>query len=125
MTPLTFHLPWPPSANHYWRHVGPKVLLSKEGRDYRKTVADEVLVQSPRLPSQPLGGRLRVWVQVFPPDQRARDLDNLNKSLLDALQHAGVFVSDSQIDDLRLLRQPGHGKPGYVVVTVSLVGKEA
>ena len=35
--PSTLHLtmPEPPSANRYWRHVGTKVLLAKEAREYR------------------------------------------------------------------------------------------
>ena len=48
--------------------------------------------------------RLKVEVAAFPPDRRARDLDNLLKSILDSLQHSGVFESDSQIDDLRIWR---------------------
>nr|DAH86622.1 MAG TPA: endodeoxyribonuclease RUS [Caudoviricetes sp.] len=34
-----FELPWPPSVNHYYRHVGPRVLISRDGRKYREIVA--------------------------------------------------------------------------------------
>ncbi len=37
-------------------------------------------------------------MDAFPPDRRRRDLDNLLKSVLDALEHAGVYADDSQID---------------------------
>jgi crossover junction endodeoxyribonuclease RusA len=35
---VTIKLPWPPSDNHYYRHVGPKVLISRDGRAYRARV---------------------------------------------------------------------------------------
>lgn len=44
-------------------------------------------------------------VEAFMPDKRMRDLDNLFKSLLDALVKAGVLVDDSVIDDLRIVRK--------------------
>lgn len=37
-------------------------------------------------------------MDAFPPDRRRRDLDNLQKPVLDVLQHAGVYEDDSQID---------------------------
>jgi hypothetical protein len=27
-------LPYPPSVNHYYRRVGPRTLISREGREY-------------------------------------------------------------------------------------------
>ena len=39
---------------------------------------------------QPIGGRLAVQVEVFPPDNRRRDIDNVFKALLDAMQHGGA-----------------------------------
>lgn len=38
---------------------------------------------------------LRGWL--YPPDRRARDLDNIRKPLYDALEHAEVYLNDSQI----------------------------
>ncbi len=51
-------------------------------------------------------GRLEMVVHVFPPDGRRRDLDNLQKSLCDSLQAAGVYADDSQIDRLDVHRGP-------------------
>ena len=39
-----------------------------------------------------------------PPDLRKRDLDNLLKQTLDALQHAGIYLDDSQIDYILIRR---------------------
>lgn len=43
---------------------------------------------------------IRVEIKAFPPDKRKRDLDNILKSTLDALAHAGTFDDDSQIIQL-------------------------
>lgn len=101
-------LPWPPSLNTYWRHptkgaLAGRHLISEDGRKYRKTVGE--LVRANR---QAVGLRVRLKVELLacPPDIRRRDLDNLQKGLLDSLQHAGVYEDDSQIDDLRILRGP-------------------
>jgi len=97
---IRLELPWPPSVNHYYRRVGNATLISKEGRRYRKRVASDVLLaHSPRVE-----GRLSVRIVASPPDQRRRDLDNLQKALLDALQHAGVYRDDSQIDRITVER---------------------
>jgi len=46
-----------------------------------------------------------VHVALFPPDKRKRDVDNVLKALLDACEHAGCYESDSQIDELHIVRQ--------------------
>lgn len=97
-----FELPYPPSVNHYWRRVGFRTLISRGGRRYRRDVV--ALLAAGR--AAPLRGRLELVVDVFPPDRRRRDLDNLQKALCDALQHAGVYGDDSQIDRLEVRRGP-------------------
>lgn len=90
---ITLELPYPPSVNHYYRRVGPRTLISREGRTYRDRVASHLLVLSVR----PLEGRIRMRIEVYPPDNRRRDLDNLLKSLWDALQKGGAYRDDSQV----------------------------
>ena len=109
-------LPWPPSVNHYWRRVGPRTLISREGRTFRRNVCALLCGGRPRKP--PAGGRVALAMDAFPPDQRRRDLDNLLKSVLDALEHAGVYADDSQID-LLLVRRGEVDRPhGHVEVCV-------
>ncbi len=96
---LSFALPYPPSVNHYWRHVWAKILVSAEGREYRKRVA--ALLTG----TKPMVGPLSVSVEIHPPDRRRRDLDNCMKSLLDALQHGGAYEDDSQIARLLVERR--------------------
>lgn len=95
---MLLNLPWPPSANHYYRYVGYRTLVSREGRMFRRDVCALLAGGGPRKP--PAGGRIALAMDAFPPDRRRRDLDNLQKPVLDALQHAGVYKDDSQIDVL-------------------------
>lgn len=99
-------LPWPPSTNTYYRNVAGKMLISAAGRAYRAAVADQVLIQ--RGAGQ-LAGRLAVTIVAHVPDKRRRDLDNMLKSALDSLTHAGVWLDDSQIDELAIRRGPVGG----------------
>ena len=114
-------LPWPPTANTYWRHVkknGPRnsVLLSEDGRLYRELVRAAVLRCGRRM----VKGRYAVRAEASPPDRRRRDLDNLWKGLLDALTHAGIYDDDSLIDDLRITRR-SVVDGGSMLVTIDLI----
>lgn len=111
--PQVIVLPWPPTINTYYRVADGRTLISSEGREYRKTVRKALLAA--RIFTA--YGRLRLHIEAMPPDHRPRDLDNLLKSLLDALEHAGLFDDDEQIDDLRIVRGAVE-KPGMVRVVV-------
>jgi len=99
-------LPWPPSANTYYRHVsrGPlagRTLLSEQGRAYRKAVDAVVAMARAR---KALAVPLEVRIAAFPPDRRKRDLDNLLKSVLDCLEASGVIENDNLIESLSIYR---------------------
>ena len=111
--PLT--LPYPPSVNHYWRRVGPQTLISREGRTFRRNVC--ALLGGGGMRKPPSGGRIALAMDAFPPDRRRRDLDNIQKPVLDALEHAGVYADDSQID-LLVTRRREAVPDGRLLVTV-------
>lgn len=100
---IVLQLPWPPSVNRYWRSVKGRVLISRDGREYRVDVQQHVRAQLPSL-GTPENGRLEVVITAYPPDRRRRDLDNMLKATLDALQHAGVIADDGDIDRLAITR---------------------
>ena len=114
LTNYVLELPYPPSANRYWRRVGNRVLISAEGRRYREEV-QKILTA---LVFPLLLGRLRVDVWAVMPDRRERDLDNVLKALLDALEYGGAFKRDSQVDQLQILRRPVV-KGGSVIVKIT------
>ncbi|MBQ3808223.1 MAG: RusA family crossover junction endodeoxyribonuclease [Kiritimatiellae bacterium] len=97
MVAVEFDLPWPPSVNNYYRHVGPRVLISRAGRKYRMMAVSRLAGFTK------LAGRLSLYAELYPPDRRRRDIDNVGgKCLLDSLQAAGLFDDDSQIKELHL-----------------------
>ena len=98
---LELTLPFPPSVNHYWRHVGPRTLISREGRRFRRRVCAQLADSGLRR----LSGPLQIEIEVYPPDRRRRDIDNVQKALLDALQHGGLYEDDSQIVKLDIERR--------------------
>lgn len=112
------HLQFPPSLNHYYRHVGSKVLISAEGRQYRNLVAITVrdLIDRGLAVARPEGA-IRVEVQLCPPDQRRRDLDNCLKAMLDACTNAGLWGDDSQIHVLVAHWIKAPVPHAYVIVT--------
>lgn len=114
---LSLTLPYPPSINHYWRTARGRTYISDEGRKYRASVSG-ILARLPIF--GPLTTRLAVSIKLNPPDRRRRDIDNVQKPLLDALQHGGAYVDDSQID--WLLTERGEVlKGGQVVVNISTI----
>jgi Holliday junction resolvase RusA-like endonuclease len=86
-------LPYPPSLNHYYRRVGHRTLISRDGRNFRWRVGAILQAQSIRS----MAGPLWVTIAIHPPDNRRRDLDNIHKALLDALEYGGAYRDDSQI----------------------------
>ena len=101
MNEYTFSLPYPPSVNHYWRPSKNGVYISKEGRLFREHVRQVIVNLKLNIH---LTSRLKVTFYVSPPDNRRRDIDNCLKASLDALSHAGFWLDDCQIDDLRVVR---------------------
>lgn len=108
-------LPWPPSVNRIWRAWKGRVLLSKEGRQYRQDVA--LCVAQARL--QGFGRReVRVRAVAYLPDKRRRDIDNLAKAAYDALQASRVFDDDSQIVESHWLKGPVDRARPRIEITV-------
>jgi len=107
---IEIELPYPPSVNHYYRRVGPRTLISREGHRFRERVLSVLAVSGLRRFDKPLA----VQVEVYPPDNRRRDIDNVQKSLFDALQHGGVYRDDSQI--VRLVIEKRGCVPGGMTI---------
>lgn len=105
-------LPWPPSVNTYYRTFRGRMIISKAGREYRKKVIEEC--QKTAL--MQFTGPIAVEIEAHRPDKRKRDIDNLGKASLDALTHAGLWVDDAQIVDLRMFWSQRTG--GFLTVKV-------
>lgn len=93
---------WPPTTNMIWRRGGRQTYLTSKAKEFRKLVEHETqwARAMKEMPNVALKGNLQVSLEFCPPDRRRRDLDNLLKSVLDAMTHAGVWLDDSQIRNL-------------------------
>lgn len=117
-------LPFPPTANTYYRHIvvkgRPRSLLSAKGRAYREQVAIALMEQW--IKPKTLTGPLSMTVEFNAPDKRVRDLDNLAKGLLDSLEHAGVYKNDSQIRELHMYWREAKKGGSCSVIIEELLG---
>ena len=84
-------LPFPVSANRYWRNFNGRMVISPEARAYKEQAAWLARAAG----TEPLSGSVAVTLRVYRPAKRM-DLDNAVKILLDSL--IGVaYIDDSQI----------------------------
>lgn len=129
-------LPYPISANRYWRpvHIGNHITIvpTKEAKQYRIDVAR---ICADAGLGEPLAGRLAVAVRLFPSrpqdwarrarklgaawddDVRCIDLDNANKVLLDALKGI-AFEDDKWVRRLQAERMEPDEHGARVIVAI-------
>jgi crossover junction endodeoxyribonuclease RusA len=96
-------LPYPPSLNRYWRAFSGRVILSKEARAYKATVARLCTGTDPHT------DRVALFIRVYRPAKRG-DVDNILKALLDAMQ-GHVYMNDSQVVELHVFRLDDKARP--------------
>lgn len=94
--PFTLLLPYPPTINHYYGQTkcGRKY-IRKDGRRYRELVAHRSKQFGYKTNRNCMGALI-----LNPPDNRRRDVDNIQKCTLDALEKSGIVVNDSQFKGL-------------------------
>lgn len=139
---ITLTLPYPLSANRYWRPVpiGKHITIvpTKEAKQYRKDVAHLCAAAGV---IRPLTGRVSIEVQLYPHrpldwQKRQRlhgeawddtvmciDVDNANKVLLDALK--GVAIEDDKWVRRLLAERMEPDGEARVVVTIRQVVSSA
>ena len=115
---ISFELPWPPSLNRYYRHVGPRVLISREGRRYRMMCVSRLGGVFPKLE-----GKVKLTGEFYPPDARKRDLDNVLKCMIDSLVHAGLMRDDSQIKHIDVQMMSPVPPEGAVYIKLEEISK--
>lgn len=112
----TFEIDIPVSANQRLiRSKNSKKLIgSKKYRAWFERAVYAIRNQRSR---PTIAGRVAVSIVLHYPDKRRRDLDNSLKGLFDAMTHATVWIDDSQIDKLHILRAEPE-KPGKLIARV-------
>lgn len=115
----TYRLPFPPSVNRIWRAVAGRVVLSKAATAWLKAAHNAM--PAGRVPA-PLKGRLIVTITLHAPRKlqgKAWDVANREKILCDFLTKQRVWLDDSQIDSLHIIRgEPDPDGAGYAVLLI-------
>ena len=111
---IILDLPYPPTINHYYgRTRSGRVFIKAGGKAYRSQVI--ALLSN----YKGITGKVSMSVDIYPPDRRKRDVDNILKALCDALTHAGIYEDDSQIYKLLITKHEKSDKKGVKVVISS------
>lgn len=111
-------LPYPPTGNHIWKHTRMgRHYLTQQARNYYQLVAEVV-----RKTGQDglMTGKLHVECDIYPPDNRRRDIDNAFKVIGDACTKAGVWKDDTQINRLVLERMETV-KHGLIAIRIATI----
>lgn len=101
MSALKLTLDVPPPVNTYYRNFRGRMVLSPKGREYKLHVAEYLAEHQYR---KFYDARLSVSLIFHPASKRKTDLDGRFKAVLDAMENAGLYNSDEQIDSLSILR---------------------
>ena len=117
---VSLELPFPPSVNTYYAVVRGRKILSKKGREYKKSVA--LAAQLHGIKGKNMEGRLAVRIDLYPPDRRRRDVDNYTKAILDGITKAEAWGDDEQVDHL-VVHRCEKVKGGLAVVTITQIGE--
>lgn len=104
-------LPYPPTANLYWRVYRGRPVKSNEARAYQQGVRFRAAAAR----AKPIAGDVYLRAVLYRPARRG-DLDNTLKVLLDALQ-GYAYANDNQIVELHAVRLEDPADP-RVEVTV-------
>lgn len=110
---INLTLPYPPTINHYYVRTKRGMAIGTVGLVYRSAVKAHVREAK----CDTLTGALAVTIHAYPPDKRKRDIDNIQKCLLDALEKAHVYENDNQIKDLHtIMCEPCKGGKAVVAI---------
>jgi len=123
---IQFNVPYPPSVNSYYsiNKVGQK-FLDKKVVQHRNMAIILINHQVKRREVElPIKEDVCLWLEIYPPDNRCRDIDNINKATFDVIQHAGVIENDSLVKEHHARMFPKQCKLGQVRVCITKVNSE-
>lgn len=113
---ITIELPYPISANRYWRNFRGRMVVSAEAKAFKEQVG--WIARS--LGAEMLAGALSMSVDIYRPAKRG-DLDNTLKVTIDSLQ--GIFYeNDSQIVEIHARLFDDKKNPRAIVSVQSAPG---
>ena len=100
---IELELPMAVSENAYRRHVPgcSHPVICAAGRRYHELVKNRFRESCQAM----IAGKVAVWIEFYPPDNRKRDMDNQFKCLLDSLVKAGCIEDDSHIVEIHAFKR--------------------
>lgn len=108
-------MPYPPSANALWRNVKGRTLKSAAYRSWLQEAL--LLLRAQRAPH--VAGSYSLAIVADRPDNRRRDLGNLEKAVSDCLVHAGVIEDDHLAKSIIMAwSDKAPRKPANILVSV-------
>jgi len=120
MMDVTFVVPGPVVPWQRAASVGARRFTPAKQRQYQANVRMHALAARPRGPWLPSKhARYRVDVEAYLPDERRRDLDNVAKTVLDALNGV-LYLDDSQVTVLMVATHVDRERPRVEVRVVEL-----
>ena len=90
------------SINRFYRSCSGRVLISKEGREF-KTEFESLLGNHEKV-----YGKIKLTILLYFKDNRKRDVDNYNKVIIDCLKNK-LFEDDDQVYQLYMEKYIGCG----------------
>jgi len=105
------------SVNKYYRSWQGRVLISKDGREFKKEM--ELLLNN----YEKIMGKIKLTLILHFKDKRKRDLDNYNKVLIDCLKNK-LFEDDDQIYQLYMEKHIGCGFNKISIGVESIIVKQ-
>lgn len=111
---VEIELPYPPSVNTYWRHTkAGRHYISKKGREFK-----EVAIARCKA-FDAFSGAVKIRMDVYFPDKRKRDLDNLTKGVFDSLVASGLIEDDNnEVITEYAIRSAGVVKNGKLMLKI-------
>lgn len=110
-------LPYPPTSNHNTMVAKGRRISSPKYRAWRTLAEISIRAQSQ---GQTVPGLYSISYFAERPDKRRRDLENLPKSLSDALQSAGLLADDANCERSTISWLEGVSTKGCAVVHVNI-----
>lgn len=114
------YLPWPTATGNHYKGVNyrtKRFFVTKKAQAYRMQV--KVAVVAYRGLGMTIDYPVDIVVKMYPPDRRARDTDNVEKVLYDALTHAGLWRDDKLVKRKYVeMCEPDEMKKGYITLEV-------
>ena len=107
----------PVSVNAMYRAMGRRIVLSAEGREFKKEMSAALQAQATRM----IQGPVALTVSFYFRTRHKRDVDNFAKATLDSLKGV-IFMDDSDITELHMHKYIGAEADQIVLTCTSVTG---